>query len=220
VEVVTRTLAPLIAERRRRRIERVLARRLASVTVLIERPYDPHNAAAVLRSCEAFGLLHVHIVPYDGRCSFSPQVTQNADKWLNIYLHPTIEAACDFLERCGFACWAALPPPLEARRTGAGVEVPVTGPLALVFGNEHEGLSAAGQQRCSGRFHLPMFGFSESLNLSVSAALALREVVSRRRQALGRAGDLPPDARDQLRAAYYARSVRQAVPLICRMLGI
>ena len=220
MDAVIRTLAPLIADRRRRRIERVLARRLASVTVLIERPYDPHNAAAVLRSCEAFGLFHVHIVPYDGHFSFSPAVTQNADKWLNIYLHPTIEAACDFLERCGFACWAALPPPLDARPPAAGLEVPVAGPLALVFGNEHEGLSAAGERRCSGRFHLPMFGFSESLNLSVSAALALRDVVSRRRRALGRAGDLPPGARARLRAAYYVRSVSHAVPLICRTLGI
>ena len=66
-EVVRAALAPFVARERKERIVSVVERRLVGVTVLLERPYDPHNAAAVLRSCEAMGLSHVHIVPQAGQ---------------------------------------------------------------------------------------------------------------------------------------------------------
>jgi tRNA (guanosine-2'-O-)-methyltransferase len=97
--------------------------------------------------------------------------------------------------------------------------VAVDGPVALVFGNEHAGLSAEAKGLCEQRFHVPMFGLSESLNISVAVALSLQDATSRRRRFLDSAGDLPDGAREQLRAAYYARSVRHAPEFLLRSLA-
>lgn len=210
-------IAPALSARRRRRIDAVVVRRLASVTVLLEGVHDPHNLAAVVRSCEAFGLLHLHVVPdAEQGFSLSRRVTQSADKWIDIYVHEDAPAALSFLRRSGFTCWAALPPPLQGKRRVSRGGVVVDRPLALVLGNEHAGLSTAARALCSERFHLPMYGFTESFNVSVSAALALQDAVERRRAHLGREGDLPDEARERLRATYYARSVRHAPDLVLR----
>ncbi|MCA9670723.1 MAG: RNA methyltransferase [Myxococcales bacterium] len=214
-------LAPHLTPRRLKRMRRIVAQRLASITVLIERPYDPHNAAAVLRSAEALGLSHVHIVPHERRFDFSSQVTQRADKWLDVYLHDDVEQAATFLRAAGFRLAGALAPPKDAReRDAPPAALPVDAPLAIVLGNEHEGLTPRARALCDAHFSLPMFGFSESYNLSVSAALVLSDVTTRRRARLGRRGDLPARARTRLEAAYLVRAVSFAERLVLRELGL
>lgn len=216
---IVRALAPVLAPRRRRRIDAVVAQRLWSVTVVLEAPHDPHNAAAVLRSCEALGLLEVHIVPAAGSFAFSRRVTQHADKWLNVYLHRSVEACLQSLGDAGFLCCAARPPPLAGAAAASASSLPTGRPLALVFGNEHAGLSAAAAAACSHRFHLPMYGFGESLNLSVAAALAVATAVEERRRWNGSPGDLPATERERLRAAYYVRATTHGVSRLLASLG-
>jgi tRNA (guanosine-2'-O-)-methyltransferase len=213
---LTQWLRPHLSARRIERIERVVSHRLASVTVVLEKPYDPHNGAAVLRSCEAFGLLHVHVISGPGGFSFSRKVTQSAHKWLNVYLHRSTQSCLRMLSDWGYERWAAAPPKLGSRAPSARVSQ--NRPVALVLGNEHAGLSAEALASCDRRFHLPIHGFSESFNLSVSAALAVGEVSARRRVYLGSDGDLPDKAREQLRAAYYVSSVRRADAVVLRAL--
>lgn len=237
---VVRCLEPFLgSEQRRSRIEQVLLQRLASITLVLERPHDPHNGAAVLRSAEALGLLHVHVIEGEEAFGAKRKVSRGAHKWLNVHVHDRTEGCLRGLRAAGFKLWAALPPPLAGELPGelspgelspgelaaaeslpalqaaVGAErIDARTPVALVFGSEHVGLTPEAIALCHGRFHVPMFGFCESFNLSVSAALALAQVTAARRLALGRAGDLPPAARSRLRAAYYARSVRNA-HLIC-----
>jgi len=216
---VVRRLTPYLRPARRRRLEKVLARRLASVTVVIERPYDPHNGAAVLRTAEALGLTHVHIIEGEQGFSFSRKVTISAHKWLDIYLHPDTDSCVRMLREAGFERWAALPPDVKADKARGvvlepGMSLPLTRPVALFFGNEHAGLTEEAVAGCDARFSLPMQGFTESYNLSVSVALSLQLFCAQRRAQLGRTGDLPPEAMIRLRAAYYARSTRHAVPLL------
>lgn len=210
-------LEPHLSTRRRQRIGQVIEQRLVSLTVVLENPYDPHNGAAVLRSCEAMGLLHVHVVSAEGRFAFSHKVTQKADKWLNVYMHRSTAECLALLQAWGFTRWAAAPPTLGSRP--GGCEADISRPAALVFGNERAGLSDEALSLCDGRFHLPMHGLSESLNLSVSVALALQDATGRRRQLLRRGGDLSPDAALRLRAAYYARAVNHAPEIILRALN-
>lgn len=217
-DLVVRSLAPVLLPERRRRIERVLHRRVLSVTVVLENLHDPHNGAAAMRTCEAMGLHHIHVVEGREPFSFSRKVSVSAHKWLAVYLHPSIEACLGYLAGAGFSCWAAMPPPLHARAADR-IEVSVERPVALVFGNEHEGLTPRALALCPKRFSIPMHGFSESLNLSVSVSLAAREVVARRRAALGRLGDLSPRALAQLRAFYYAVSARHAAAVVSRALN-
>jgi tRNA (guanosine-2'-O-)-methyltransferase len=239
-ELVVGALGPFLSDERKRRIEHVLRGRLASVTVVLENLYDPHNGAAVLRTCEALGLHHVHVVEGSEPFFFSRKVSQSAHKWLTVYLHPTVDACLGALHGAGFRCWAAVPPPLRSiapatAPSGAheapvrpflhhtlhppGLTLPAGCPTALVFGNEHAGLSARAVELCDGRFGIPMHGFCESLNLSVSVAVALRPLVDGRRAHLGRTGDLGAEALRRLRAGYYALSTPRAVELVLRQLG-
>jgi tRNA (guanosine-2'-O-)-methyltransferase len=213
-----RWLAPVLSERRRRRIEQVISSRLFSVTVVLENLHDPHNGAAVLRSCEAMGLLHVHVVEGVEPFRYSRKVSQNAHKWLNVYHHRSVEECLLFLKGAGFVCWAAVPPPVGATDPDE-YQAQVERPLALVYGNEHQGLSSCALALCQQRFSIPMQGFSQSLNLSVSVAVGLSHAVTRRREHLGRAGDLSREAKSRLRAACYAQSTRHGPDLVLRGLG-
>jgi tRNA (guanosine-2'-O-)-methyltransferase len=209
-----RTLGPHLRQARRRRIERVLAQRLASVSVVLEHPYDPHNGAAVLRTAEAFGILDVHVIRGAEGFAFSHKVTINAHKWLNVFVHDDTRACLGALREAGYRLWAALPPSLGAKPVALDAAQTVAQPAALVFGNEHAGLTPAAIAGCDGPFHLPMHGFSESFNLSVSVALALQPLCAARRALLGRAGDIVGPSKLRLRAAYYARSTRHAMRIL------
>jgi tRNA (guanosine-2'-O-)-methyltransferase len=88
-------------------------------------------------------------------------------------------------------------------------ELPVDAPLCVLFGNEKVGLSEETLAACDLTFRIPMVGMSESLNLSVSAAITLYDVSARRRAALGRVGDLQGEALALERARYYARSIER-----------
>jgi len=228
-EVVIRAISPFLSEGRKRRIEQVVRRRLMSVTVVLENLYDPHNGAAVLRTCEALGLLHVHVIEGSEPFSFSRKVSKSAHKWLNVYRHSSSESCLQYLRSSGFICWAAVPPAadmerrLPARREMKSPLAPLDSaakhPLALVFGNEHAGLSDKALSLSDQRFAIPLPGFTESLNLSVAVGIALEQAVGRRRHYLGQAGDLAPDPLHRLRAAYYALSTAHAVPLIMQYLA-
>lgn len=216
-DVVVRALDPLLTAHRKQRIEEVISSRLASVTVVLENLYDPHNGAAALRTCEALGIFHVHVIEGAEPFSFSRKVSKSAHKWLNIYLYSSVDSCIDYLHRCGFKCWATVPP-TPGQAIESHTQITVDQPLALVFGNEHAGLTSRAIALCDHLFTIPMFGFTASLNLSVSVALSLQPAVDARRQFLGAGGDFNPELKQQLRAAYYAESTPHAVPQILRHL--
>lgn len=209
--VICAALAPLLGEERRQRIEAVVEARLSGLTVVVENLHDPRNGAAVLRSCEAFGLQVVHVVEAAERFRFSSEVSQGCEKWLDVERHPTFAAAKARLHGEGFALYAAVPDgkvPLEA--------LDFSRPAAIVVGNEHAGLTSDAIALADVPFAIPMAGMTRSLNLSVATALIVAHASSRRRAALGRAGDLDEAARATLRARFYAASVRGADSVVAR----
>jgi tRNA (guanosine-2'-O-)-methyltransferase len=208
---VREVLRPYLSEARRRRIAEVLDARTRAVTVVLEDIASDHNGAAVLRTAEALGLMEVHLVPPPAGFKVSRKVAMGSQKWLEIQRHSGIEAAYAALRARGFAIWASV---VHGEAVPAAA-LPLAGPVALVFGNEHAGLSAAAAARADGRFRLPMYGFVESLNISVAAALGVSAVTERRRAA-GRLEPLDADDRDVVEARWYVRSVRAARPLLAR----
>ena len=98
-------------------------------------------------------------------------------------------------------------------------DVDVRTPIAVAFGNEHAGLSPAAIEACDGALGVPMHGFTESFNLSVTVALAMRTIATRRRAHLGHAGDLDPARIVVLRARWFALKVRGVIGVLQRKLG-
>lgn len=188
----------MVTRERRKRIARVVSARLQGLVAVCENFSNPHNAAAILRTCEALGVLQVYII--EELVPFEPSraVTQGAEKWLHIKRFRRAERALSELKRKGYRIYAAVP--------GKGAisveELPAGEPLALVFGNEKEGVSEKALGFCDGTFRIPMWGFVESFNVSVAAAISLYVCSRKRRDLIGREGDLSPREEEALRARY------------------
>lgn len=208
---VVEHLVGYLSESRRERVEIALAARTRDVVVVLEDIYNEHNASAVLRTSEAFGVLEVHTVPRTRQFRLSRKVSLGSHRWVDLRRHGSSETAYAALRERGYRIWAADvhgdPVPLS--------EVPADEPIALVFGNELEGLTRQAVEAADGIFKVPMTGFVESLNISVAAAVSVYDVLERRR-ALGRLQGLGPEELRQIRAAWYAMSVRAAPELLAR----
>lgn len=165
--------------RRQERIESVLARRQPSLTVVLEDVHDPHNASAVLRSCDAVGVLDVHLVYVNEeppRKSFGRSTSASAAKWIRLHQHESISACYAVLREQGFtiAATALEPDSKDFYSTD------LTRPTALVFGNEMRGVSEAAIAGADMTVYIPMQGMVESLNISVSCAVTLYEAMRQR----------------------------------------
>ncbi|MBC7977103.1 MAG: RNA methyltransferase [Myxococcales bacterium] len=213
-DAVCAALAPILTPERIARIDQVLAARLASVVTMVEDTYDPRNAAATIRTTEAIGLGQLHVVEPAERFSASHGVTMGAHKWIDLVRWPAIEPAVQALHARGFRVFATLP---GASRTIEDVDV--TTPIAVAFGNEHAGLTPEAVAACDGAIGVPMYGFTESFNLSVTVALVMTRIAARRRAVLGRLGDLDDQRLRELRARWFALKIRGAVGILERAFG-
>jgi tRNA (guanosine-2'-O-)-methyltransferase len=198
-EGVVEVLEPLLFEQRIQRIHEVLDRRLTSVTVLMDAPHDPHNGAAILRSCDAFGVQEVHVVPREEAFLASNTVSKGSERWVDVVKHDSPSAAVAQLRASGFELIATHP---EGELSPE--DLPSIPRLALLMGNEHDGLCEELAQSAGRRVRIPMIGFVESLNVSVSAAVLLRAAT------LGRPGDLRDEAYQAVYAQALFRSVKRA----------
>jgi len=196
--------------RRLLRAEQVLAARTRRVALVLEGTQDPHNVHAVLRTAEALGVQDVHVVaPRRQAAHVARGVTQGAHRWLTIRRHESMGAAARVLRAEGRSIWAACPggdavPLAELSR--------VEGRLAVLVGNETDGLSDEALAAADGRFRIDLVGFTGSLNLSVAAAITLWEL-RREDLAAGRPGDLRPEEVAELRADWYRQLLgRRADP--------
>jgi tRNA (guanosine-2'-O-)-methyltransferase len=163
-------LSPLVAQDRLTLLERVVGARRTDLTVLLDRFWDPHNNAAVLRSAEAFGLREVHIVPGAQGASFSTGVSQGVEKWIDYRVHQG--NAYDAIEAEGYTLVGADVQGVQAH------ELP-PGKLCLIMGAEKPGLSDDARARCKHFVTIPMVGMVESFNVSVAAALLIHELCKR-----------------------------------------
>ena len=162
------------------KLRETLARRQPDLTVLMAGVHKPHNLAAVLRTCDAVGVLDAHAVTSPDVLSSNPNAGAGSKRWVKVRRHDTIEAGIQALRDQGFRLLAAHPDP-DARDFR---EIDYTGPTALVLGAELEGLSPASIAACDETIFIPMLGMVQSLNVSVSAALVLYEA-ERQRSAVG-----------------------------------
>jgi len=174
----------MTSDRRRQRMTDVLARRLVTVHCVVESLHHRHNISAILRTCDALGIHHVHLVA-GRRFKVSKGTARGAERWLQLHRHETPDEAIADLRTRGLRIFVAD----LADDAVTPEQVPIDGPLALWFGAELVGVSDEASAAADGVITLPMYGFAQSLNVSVAAALALRPVAERIRHAGG--GGMP-----------------------------
>ena len=193
-----RELARKSKPRRVRLCLDLLDRRLKGITVIGEAIHRRHNVSAILRSAEAFGIHEAHLVTND----FKPSVgaAKGAERWLELVFHDTTADCFAALRERGHRIWigdlgeGAVPPS----------EVPVDRPIALLFGSELSGVSPEAREAADGIVQVPMRGVTQSLNVSVAAALTLHTVCERRRAQPGAVG-IEGEARTRFRRRFLER---------------
>ena len=198
-EVITR-LGPILTPERRARLEQVVGQRSTHMTAVLENIYDRGNVSAVMRSSEAFGFLSMHLIDVPGaRFKAANRVTRGADKWLDVHSHADPVSAVRTLKTSGYQIWAT-----SLDTTNNIDTLDWSRPIAVVFGNEKDGVSKEMYALADGRFQLPMLGFSQSFNISVAAALIFyRAHLELRGQ--GEKVRLTAQQREQVLAEYYLR---------------
>ena len=165
--------------RRQERVRSVLERRQPDLTLILENVHDPHNVSAILRSCDAVGVLRVHAVysvesPPPGM--FARQTSASAAKWVDVVRHDSMNACVTELRGAGFQVLA----------TALGQESrplhdwDLTRSVALVVGNEMRGVSDEALALADGLVEIPMVGMVQSLNVSVASAVCLYEAFRQR----------------------------------------
>jgi tRNA (guanosine-2'-O-)-methyltransferase len=173
-------LEQFVTERRSQLINRVLSQRTRYITVVLEDIFQSHNASAVLRSCDCFGIQDVHIIENRNTYRVNPDVALGSQKWLTLYKYTRQQnntaVALAGLKKKGYRIIATAPHangcPLEEFDLHKGK-------TALVFGTELEGLSAEAASMADETLSIPMVGFTESLNISVTVAIILYYLTGR-----------------------------------------
>lgn len=161
-------------EKRNELMDKVLSNRTRYVTVALENIYQPHNASAVLRSCDCFGVQDVHIIENSYQYELNPHVSLGAAQWLNLHRYNTLEnntAQCiAHLKKDGYRIVATTPDPTAVAIHDFDVN---KGRFALLFGTEKFGLTPEAFSMADEYIRIPMYGFTESFNISVSVSLCL-----------------------------------------------
>ena len=173
-------LSVKLSAQRKERILRMVALRTAYVRLIVQDLIDPHNISACLRSADAFGVLHVDVVTQ--RQKYRPSTaSRGSGQWLKIKRWESIAQAAVRLKGMGYQIAAAFP----SARGRLLTDLPVDRPIALLVGNEHEGVDEGWLPYVDETFQVPMTGMAESLNVSVCAAICLYETTRRALAAVG-----------------------------------
>jgi tRNA (guanosine-2'-O-)-methyltransferase len=200
--------------RRFERLRAVMDQRMADLTVVLEHVDKPHNLSAILRSCDAAGVLEGHVISLKGRMPTFNDTALGSQKWVNLRRHADSAEALSELKQQGFRLYG----------THLGVEAvdyrdcDYTGPTAFVLGAEKWGLSDTAAGLVDQAVFIPMRGMVQSLNVSVAAATLLFEALRQRRTA----GVLPSRGEGVPPELYQQRLFEWAYPQVadwCRQQG-
>ena len=209
-------LRQFITDERLARFDEVLSHRTRHITAVLENVFHEHNASACLRTCDCFGIQDVHII--ESKNSFSPnsEISLGSSQWLTLHRHGEPAESVDAtpeeltlqtiteLKNSGYRVLATSP-----RQNSLPMEqVDLSRPVAVIFGAEQVGVSETAIENADELIHIPMFGFTESFNISVSLALLMQHFTARLRQS-DTDWQLPEDARAALHHDWVCQTLGQ-----------
>jgi len=159
------------------KVEKVLSFRQSDLHVVLEEVTNTHNASAVVRTCDAAGILYLDIISAS-RDPFpvNEAISTRAEKWLHFSHYRSTKECLEHLKKKGFKIAATF----LGEKSILHTDIDYTKPLAVVFGNESEGISEEARNMADHVIRIPMFGMAQSLNLSVSVGIILYEALKQR----------------------------------------
>lgn len=170
-------LESFLTEKRRNLFKKVIEQRTNHFTVATQDVYQLHNTSAVIRSCDVFGIQNVHVVEEVNLKKIDREIAMGAQKWVDINRYTSTEDCIESLRRNGYKIIATSPHKGKMLQ-----DFDVLEKAAFFFGTETDGLSEEVMEAADEFLQIPMVGFTESLNISVSAAIILQEVTARLRR--------------------------------------
>lgn len=199
-----------ISDNKRALFDRLAPLRTRHISVVLEDIYQSHNAAAVLRSCDCFGVQDVHVVETNNPFNPAGDVAVGSAKWVDWYRHASLQDAYRHLHAQGYRIVATLPHENDQMIT----DLDISQPTALVFGTELTGLSPEAIEGADAYVKVPMYGFTESFNISVCAALSLFALTERMRHDAGIAWRLSDDALIDLKLHWAMQVIRDGTQVM------
>jgi len=201
-------LGQYVTDNRKATIERVLDQRTRYMTLVLEDIFQSQNASAAVRTCECMGVQDLHIIEMKSKYNVNKKVLMGSNKWMNLirYKEKGKDNAAECyskLKRDGYRVVATHP--------AAGIsidELPIDSKVAVVMGNELKGISKFAIDNADEVVRIPMYGFTESMNISVSAALCIRSLVTRIRNS-EHDWHLSENEKAALRLDWYRKSLKQ-----------
>ena len=177
-ELLTEHIWSFITTNKKAVFNKVIEDRMRHVTVVLEDIYQPQNASAVLRSCDCFGIQDLHVIESRNTYKINPKIVMGASKWVDVHHHPTTSSCIDSLKTKGYQIVATTPHTED-------IDIYNFNPIqksAVFFGTEMNGLSNEVLEKADVFIKIPMYGFTESFNISVAAALCLNQITHNLRQ--------------------------------------
>ncbi|SDS13240.1 tRNA (guanosine-2'-O-)-methyltransferase [Formosa sp. Hel1_31_208] len=171
-------LESYLTEQRKNRFAKILSQRTKHFTVATEDVYQLHNTSAVIRSCDVFGIQEVHIIEEQNTKQIDREIAMGAQKWVDLNRYHSVKEAIKELKYKGYQIVATTP----HKDDSVLDNFDVTKKSCFFFGRETEGLSQEVIDAADCFLKIPMVGFTESLNISVSAAIILQEVTTKLKQ--------------------------------------
>ena len=213
MEILTEFMQPA----RKERLNWVLEQRTQYLTIILENIYHPQNASAVLRSCECFGIQDLHIISDKKKYRPNADVARGASKWLTLNHYNDGDASTrkcfNTLKERGYKIAITS---LDDTETMPLEELPLDNPVALCFGTEDMGVSDEAKELADYKIKIPMFGFTESFNVSVAAAICLYSLTTRLRNSQDLKKKLPlnKELEDTLRLDWHKKCVKNSIKIL------
>ncbi|MBR4390839.1 MAG: RNA methyltransferase [Bacteroidales bacterium] len=202
-------LYQFISDERKQRFEEVLAYRTRHITVVLEDIFQPHNASAVMRSCDLTGIQDVHVVENNFTYDINPDVVMGSTKWLNIRRYNELDfntpTVIEHLKTNGYQIVATCP----HRDDFMPETLPLDKPIALVFGTEKTGITDYVMEHADHFVRIPMCGFTESYNISVSAALLVYVLTHRLHEMTDVDWHLTEEEKNEVRLEWSRRTLNR-----------
>jgi tRNA (guanosine-2'-O-)-methyltransferase len=209
-ELLAQHFQQYLTENRQQAIERVLSQRTRHIAMVLENVLQPHNMSAVVRTCECYGVQNLYIIDDNNHFETNKRVLKGSNKWIDIVRYkakdvPNTKPCLADLKSAGYKILVTHPDV-----DGISIEnVDVSEKLAVVMGNESDGVSQEALQLADQKVYIPMVGFTESMNISVSAAICMHALLPKLRKSLVH-WQLTEEEKSIIRLQWMKKSIRRS----------